>query len=310
MGLGFKNVRNYSNSGISNLLELNLRAWLDHSFASLEGYIVANDETFLSPDDSNTSGVTDFSVWNSPVRNWAHRLIKNGVSIPQPVIIEVNGTIELGVVINYAEGQVTFTERQMSPDDLVKATHASNKINIRTVLELNRRPIIRLSSNDQENITDGDFSVFEDLSVDSTSLVPYIVIETFPTGSANPVMLGSGAVWATRRMQLNIATNSVGELSRILDILNVQSYRTVRLFDTNAASTVDNGDGTFGVLPFRQDTGDINPHGMEYPELIKEYPLNVMQWKTISVRKFKTSKQDIHMGIAYFTVDVVSSPSF
>jgi len=308
MALGFKNVRNYSNSGISNSLEMNLRYFLDDSFARLDGYILADDESYLLPDDSNLNSNLDFKIWNSPVRNWAHRLISNGVTIPQPAVIEVNGVMEPDVIINYAQGQVTFPNRLMHSDDIVKATHATNQINIRTVLELNRRPVVQLSSKGQGNSNEGDFSVFEDLDVNNTITTPYIIIESFPTGSADPVMIGSGTVWATRRMQLNIATTSITELSRILDILNVLSYRTVRMFNINEASTADTGDGAFGVLPFRQDTGDINPNGKEYPELIREYPLNDIYWKTISVRKFKTVRQDIHLGIAYFTVEIISDP--
>ena len=64
-------------------------------------------------------------------------------------------------------------------------------------------------------------------------------------------MLGSGTVWATRRVQLNVVSKSVGELSKILDILNVQSYRTVYLFDTNKSAME-------GLLPIDPLTGDIN----------------------------------------------------
>jgi hypothetical protein len=149
-----------------------------------------------------------------------------------------------------------------------------------------------------------DYTTFQELAVSETIRTPYIIIETFPTGSAKPIMIGSGAVWATRRVQLNVVTESVGELSKILDILSVQSYRTVPLFNTNEAARD-------GILPIDPRTGDINsnPHALQYPELIRQYGVSSIYWKTISVRKFKTTKEDIHMGIAYFTIEIASNPN-
>ena len=117
-------------------------------------------------------------------------------------------------------------------------------------------------------------------------------------------MIGSGAVWATRMMQLNIVTESAGELSKVLDILNVQSFRTIELFDTNRSATD-------GVLPIDPLTGDINgsPSALQYPELIRHYRVSSMYWGKIGVRKFKTTREDIHMGLAYFNVDIQSNPN-
>ena len=180
--------------------------------------------------------------------------------------------------------------------------HYSNKVSIFNVLELNRRPMIRLESQASAENNE-DYATFQELSISEIIKTPYIIVETFPTGSAQPIMLGSGAVWATRRVQMNVVTESVGELSKILDILSVQSYRTINLFDTNRAAME-------GLLPIDPLTGDINnsPNVLQYPELVKQCRISSMMWKTISVRKFKTSREDIHMGIAYFTVDVASNP--
>ena len=218
-----------------------------------------------------------------------------------PATVTVNGVTESNVTINYSKGQVT-SNRELLPGDRVEARHYTNKINIATVLELNRRPMIRLGSLMLEGHE--DYAALQELAVSETIRTPYIIIEVFPTGSAKPIMIGSGAVWATRRIQLNVVTESVGELSKILDILNVQSYRTVELFDTNKSARD-------GVLPIDPLTGDINrsPSALQYPELLRQYRVSSMDWKAITVRKFKTSKEDINMGIVSFNVDVSSNPN-
>jgi len=295
----FKNIKNYNSDGLSNLLEINLAYWLSDSFVRI-GTIIPQRTSVLHPDTSN--GVVNLKIWNSNVQNWAPRRIEGDDIIITPATVTVNGAAEPNVTINYSKGQVTFN-RELLPGDRVEARHYTNRVSIFNVLELNRRPMIRLGSGaDTKNHE--DYTAFQELSVSETIRTPYIIIETFPTGSATPVMLGSGAVWATRRVQLNVVTESVGELSKILDILSVQSYRTVELFDTNKSAKE-------GLLPIDPLTGDINsnPNALQYPELVRQYHISSMYWKAISVRKFKTNKEDIHMGIAYFTVEIVSNPN-
>jgi len=297
---GFKNVKSYNNDQISNLLEINLKEWLVDSFMRI-GAIIPQRVSQLTPNESD--GVINLSVWNAPIQGWAYKILdNNGNIVLTPAIITVNGTVEPNVTINYARGQVTFN-RELLASDVVQARHFTNRLSIFTVLELNRRPMIQLGTDYADTSNNEDYTVFQELAVSETIRTPYIILETFPTGSAKPYMLGTGTVWTTSRVQMNVVTETVGELSKILDILRVQSFKTTRLFDTNRAA-ID------GVLPIDPITGDINtsPLAVQYPDILKDYYIDSMYWKTISVRKFKTTKEDIHMGIAYFTVEIISNP--
>ena len=240
-------------------------------------------------------------VWNATVQSWSPRYLSGGNIVVVPATVTVNGLAEPNVTINYSKGQVTFAGNLLATD-IVEASHYSNKVGIYNTLERNRRPMIRLESMTSTDNNE-DFSSFQELSVSETIAPPFILIETFPTGSASPVMVGSGAVWAARRVQLNVATETIGELSKILDILNVQSHRTIKLFNTSRAASE-------GLLPIDPLTGDINssPNALQYPELIKQCCAGYVSWKAISVRKFKTVREDICVGIAYFTVEVESNP--
>ena len=142
MGLGFKNVVSYSNDGVSNLLELNLRFFLEDSFMRIGG-IIPERTSVLQPDTSDD--VVNLSIWNSNVQSWAPRRMVGNDIVVTPAIITVNGVTEPNVTINYSKGQVTFT-RKLLPTDRVEARHYTNKLSIFTVLELNRRPMIRLGS--------------------------------------------------------------------------------------------------------------------------------------------------------------------
>jgi hypothetical protein len=295
----FKNIARLDNDGLSNVLEINLKYWFNDAFLRIGGIIPPRTST-LFPDTSK--GAANLMVWTSDIQNWAHCIIENNKIIVTPATVTVNGVTQHDVTINYSKGQVTFT-KELLPNDKVEARHYTNRVNIFNVLELNRRPMIRLESGTTTENHE-DYASFQELAVSETIRTPYIIIETFPTGSADPIELGSGRVWATRRIQLNVVTESVGELSKILDILGVQSFRDVYLFDTNKTARE-------GLLPIDPLTGDINrsPNALQYPELIRQYRISSMHWNSISVRKYKTNKEDIHMGIAYFTVNIASNPN-
>lgn len=305
--VGFKNIRRYDNDGLSNCLEINLAEWLKDAFLRI-GAIIPPRTTILQPDTS--SNKKNLRVWGSRTPSWAYKRIDRtgaeefsspsfGKVVLTPATVTVNGILDFNAIINYAQGEVTF-DRDLLETDRVEATHSTNKLSIFNVLELNRRPLIRLNPEGQSG-TNGDFSAFEELAVSETIVPPFIIVETFPTSGARPICLGTGGVYSTNRVQMSIITESIGELSKILDILRVQSYWTVNMFNTNLAA-ID------GVLPIDPITGDINPSGIQYPELTQKYPLHGMVWDTISVRKFKTTKEDIHMGMAYFTVEIKSNP--
>jgi len=202
MGLGFKNVARLNNDGLSNCLELNLRYWLEDSFLRIGG-IIPERTSVLQPDTSD--GVVNLRVWTSNVQSWAPRRMAGSEIVVTPAIVTVNGVVESNVTINYSKGQVIFT-RELLSTDRVEARHYTNKLSIYTVLELNRRPMIQLGLSGAG--VHEDYMSFQDLAVSETIRTPYIIIETFPTGAAKPIMIGSGAVWATRRIQLNVVTES------------------------------------------------------------------------------------------------------
>jgi len=129
---GFKNCARYDNDGISNLLEINLKMYLEDAFLHI-GSIIPERTSVLHPDTSD--GTTNLMVWNSPIQNWAPRRIDAGNVIPTPAIVTVNGVTEPNVTINYSKGQVAFT-RELLPDDIVNARHYTNRLNRKSFEDL------------------------------------------------------------------------------------------------------------------------------------------------------------------------------
>jgi hypothetical protein len=66
----FKNVTRYDNDNISNLLEINMKAWLEDSFMRIGG-IIPPRTSVLRPDTKDD--VVNLMVWNANVPNWAPR---------------------------------------------------------------------------------------------------------------------------------------------------------------------------------------------------------------------------------------------
>ena len=298
MSIGFKNVTSYANDHISNVLEINLRYFLQDGFMRM-GAVIPQRQTRLQPDQSNN--IVDLSVWNAGIQSWSWKKAdgKTG-TILTPATVTVNGNIDNNVIIDYNRGQVTF-DRELSASDIVIATHYTNRVGVHTVLELNRRPMIQLGGDRGE--VGEDFSVFQMLSVSEVVRPPFIILEAFPTSSAQPYALGTGALWENTRIQMNVMTETIGELSKIRDILRAQSYWSLVLFDTNKA-TVD------GILPIDPVTGDINrnPNVLQYPDLLRQYRLGTVYWGNVSARTFKTDKEDVHWGIIMLTIKSISNP--
>ena len=298
--LGFKNITHYDNTGISNLIEVNLKEFLIDGFLRI-GAIIPQRTSILRPDQGD--GTINWNIWNADAQSWAYKRINHdGSIILTPAEIRVNGVVEPNVIINYARGQVTF-DRELFENDIVEARHYTNRIGIFNSLELNRRPMIQLGSDAPFSKIDRDYSAFRELAVSETVQTPCIILETYPTGSADPVMLGSGRVWMNNRVQMYVMTGNIGELSRILNVLSAQSYRTIDVFDVNTAS-ID------GVLPIDVITGDINisPNAVQYPDLVQKYFISSMYWQKISTQKSKSDKEDIQIGMASMNVEIMSNP--
>jgi hypothetical protein len=169
----FKNVGRLGNDNVSNLLEINLKYWLSDAFLRI-GNIIPLRTTVLTPDTSDN--ITNLMVWNSNIQGWAPSRIDNNNIVVTPATVTVNGVTDPNVTINYSKGQVTFTG-ELLPDDKVQARHYTNQIGIYTVLELNRRPMVRLGSTGSEQ--HGDYTIFQEMEVSETIRAPYIIIETF-----------------------------------------------------------------------------------------------------------------------------------
>lgn len=292
----FKNVINYNNDGPSNYIETNIKYWLENGFSQIGAYIT-DQKTQLQPDESGRIG-SDYR-WISPIKNWAYFIIEDRKYINTPAVVYING-VQTDAIINYFNGEVSF-DTIIDKTALVEAEYISNRVTIANSITLKNRPIVQIGEGEWRWANDY-ITVFEQLASEKLIQTPYIIIKIFPTGDASPKQIGSGQVWVERRVQFNVAADTEAEAAKILDILNVQSYRTIRFFDINKAS-IDN------ALPIDHN-GDINKssNACNYYQLTHKYFLDTVYWNNITVRKFSTNRQDIHLGLAYMDIKIASNP--
>lgn len=304
--MAFKNVTTYGNDQVSNLLEINLTYFLSDAFMRI-GAIGENKTVNL------TRNAEDNTIWSDlTVPGWSYQKLNGNTVTLSPAVITSSFPVT-EYTVNYSKGQVIFPYgTNILETDTVQATRRASTIGIYSTLDIGRRPLITLGSTATMG-GENDYSTFQELVMSEKLIPPFIILETFPVGSAAPVQIGSGQVWATRRVHLNVCTQSVGDLSRILDILSVQSFRTVRCFNTNrAVRDTDNSDAY--MLPIMPD-GDINKtepfasNPLFYEDLLRNYYIDSMYWKEIQTRKFKIANESVQMGIAYFTVNICSNPN-
>jgi hypothetical protein len=291
----FKNISSYANDNASNFLEVNLRIWLEDCFLRIGAYTENVDDILLP--DQNKQG-----RYIGSFRNWAYKIYKQDTWNFTPPTVQG----PTGYSVDYPNGAVNYTVDPVLPQ--IPVTYTAGRVSIRTATELGRPPMVML---ERESRNENYSSVFQDLDVQEQIQLPYIILEAFPTGAASPYQLGSQMVRLHRRIQVNVVTESLAERSKILDIINAQSYKTVRTFDTNkTCSDQSYANGRLPLIQYGEKQGDVNPDGLHWEDLVNTYPSSSVKWDNITTRVYKTKKQDVFVGIASFTCEVVSSPHY
>ncbi len=306
--MSFKNVRDFNNEGITNVVETNLSYWLSDGFTRIGSYS-RHQSVELQPDKSGLDGQE--YRWQSPIKNWGWQVLNGfGDVIWSPAVISIvpigqpndSGVPITNTVIDYLHGEVTVGSVIDPSAYKVVASFIANDVSIVSSIQTNRRPMVVLDPFGKD--TSDYITVFEKMAAEYKIQTPFILIKVSPTGTASPLMIGSGQVWVEQRIKLDIVTETEHLLNKILGILTSQSYRTIPMFNSNIASTD-------GALPL-DENGDINPspNACLYHDLLYRYYIDSMYWDKWAVRKFNTNRQDIHLGMAWLTVKIISNPNY
>jgi hypothetical protein len=316
MADGFKIVRNYHLEQICSVLEVNIKMFLDNALLRIGawGTVLRNQESMLGDSlsklypDKNAEGLVDYTVWRSQKRQWVWEndivYYRNGVPLsPIPAKVFVNSVVDNSAKIDYRNGTVSF-DFPLFEHSSVEAEFSYREVDTYTSEEGYGRPYITFDSTDMFRREHYD-QAFYDVQQENGVQLPYVNIETFPQGNARPYALGTGALRVLRRIQFNVAARTPNERNKIIDCVNLQSHKTIPLFDIN--KVIDEG-----VFPLLYD-GSVNPNGLPYKELIKwggAYRMTNIQVGNVNVRQIRSPRSDLYLGSVHFTSEVILAKAF
>lgn len=240
------------NDNKSNILLSNLKMYYDWGLLSIGGWSEVN----INDELSNLSVVDDPSyiygqVWKAPKKDFVwenveYTDVSGTVHIPLAVgIPNINGSYtSLNYDIDYSNGLVIF-EDPININSNIKLSYSYKNIQIYILDELNNNSIF------SNIISSGNSLMFNQ----NTIQLPSILICT-KKSNPNGIMLGTSQQRFNTKVEFYILSDSDYMRNNLLDIVSLQTNSSIRLFDTNVASSAMNMNNTYNEL--------ISPTGYYY----------------------------------------------
>jgi len=248
----FKGVRNIGDTLFMNMLEVNLKTWMDWAFLRIGAW---NDATIPSPgafggDYTNLRAVQDPSytngqVWEAARKDWVWEdsvdyenpdtlTIYNPIN---PVTnILVNGGAAPAHHINYPLGRIIF-DTALSTTATVAAEYSYRFVQVYIASqapwwqELQYRSF-RVDSGYFTQTDDGDWAVGGQHRIQ----MPCIIIEAVPRCRSRGFQLGDGSSWVEQDILCHIIAENRSDRNNLTDVMLRQFDQTIWLFDVDAVA--------------------------------------------------------------------------
>jgi len=309
----FKHVQNISDDFLLNILEANMKTFLDWAFLCVGGWFDAeiNKETIHGINKHSQlvpvadPDYTDGQVWQSIRKDWVW---EKGVSFngTQPIeisIVSVNGTVipndKSQYFVNYPQGQIVFNTPQPI-DAIIQVEHSYRHIQTYRAsdspwfnyLQTNT---FNTSNPDITRLEDGDWSIAGNHRVQ----LPAIIIESVPRSRSYPYELGNNDIVIEQDIAFYVLAENKNDRNKILDILRLQQDLTFILYDTNEVSQND-------AFPLDHN-GDLKTYiSLMYPGLVDTYPWRKSFIKNMSLFEIDSVAPEFHRGMARATIEIIS----
>ncbi len=228
---------------LGNNIEANFKEYFQYALLKIGGFtnisiptsgIYSQDFSRLRPisDPNYSSG----QVWGSR-KDWVYETgiyyenLTGGFTYPTSVSVTVNGISNTGYFVDYPNGQVIFN----SPvTGTVKANYSYRNVQLYKASEVPQWKELQQNSFRTDSVQylqsqSGVWSLFADKRIQ----LPAIIIETIPVGRSRGVELGGRTLDAIREVQFTILSDNDVELKNLIDIVNLQSSKKLKMFDIN-----------------------------------------------------------------------------
>lgn len=305
----FKNISNINNDLLLNILESNIKMYLDWSFLNIGAWFDVNisDETIYATNSHyklilvDDPAYNDGQVWQGIRKDWVWEsgvYYNNTSPIPINSLIINNSTVvNDGYTIDYPNGRIIFDTA------LPKTSTVSLNYSYRFIqtLRANDAPWFSLlqynsyktDSKDITQTTTGDWSIGGYHRVQ----MPCIIIESLPRSRSFPYEIGSGGLVLEQDIILYVFAENKNDRNKILDIIRLQQDGMIYLYDTNNVAQDDQ-------YPLNYD-GSLKANPLMYPNLVDNYKWRKCWFKSINLVELITQHPNLHSGAARITAEII-----
>lgn len=243
-------IENYSDDTINNLIEANVVSFFDWGLLNIGAFTNINsgvvdgfgvDMAELQP--ALVEGQDDATVWQSRHMNWVW---ESGTKYP---VIDISGvyvdsvfypTDTSGTYSHYYDyplGRVVF-DNPVPTSSTVVVNHSFKHVDVTSYDEVNFSKLIQSDIDthfDSSVLGSGEF----DVDGSFRQQLPVIMVEVPITRKNKPFELGSLAQYRNTHVIFHLLSTDKTEVSKLMDIINYQSDKTIVLYDTNLVASGD-----------------------------------------------------------------------
>lgn len=288
--LKFKGVCHFATTDLINNIELNLKLRFDWCFLQAGAFLN------VSKDMAGPLSVGDWSSlkcvdgvgykWISVRKEWVYEDITyididGGTNTPTVPQIYIDNILQVsGYTINYPEGMVIFD----APVSISASVQASYSYRYVQTYISKEAPWWQELQQNSFNLNDMHFTQSDcgDWSIGTEHRIqmPTVIIDSIPIGSLSGYSLGESKRKATQVVLFHVFAEDKSTRNKIVDIVRMQGDTAICSFDANYAA-IDS------ALPLSCG-GD--PTGMDYSELITNYPSSSIWIGSPNVRMLSSLK--------------------
>ena len=270
----FKGVSHIGNDHVSNILETNLKMFLETGFLGVGGWqdvdipssgAYGGDFSTLRLVDDDL--YTDGQVWESVRKDWVYETgveyvdttggthTANTVGVP-----EIDGVPATGdYTVCYPLGRIIFDD-PVDTSATIKIQHAFRNVQVYRADDAPwwneiQAGSYRVDNSHMEQTGSGAWSILSNNRVQ----LPCVVLEVVPRGLSRGYQLG-GTLEVQRDVLFHIVAETRSMRNNLMDFIAHQTHKSIWLLDTNIVAEAEKF-----PLDFR---GDLAPSGMEYGDLV------------------------------------------
>lgn len=250
----FKGVTHFGNDQLMNILEINLKTYVDWSLLKIGGWVdISNTQADIWAGDTSQlrmvedPSYTDGQVWQGQRKDWVWETgvnysdVDGGTQNPSGVDVPtIDGVAATGSYnVDYPLGRIIF-DTEISSASTVKATHAyrNTQVYIADDVPWFRELQFRSYRSDDAQIEEtnkGEWSIGGQKRVQ----LPVIIIESVARGTSHAYEIGNGSLIVQQDVMFHIVADSRYMRNNLTDIIRQQSDRAIWLFDTNLVNADD-----------------------------------------------------------------------